>query len=95
MICGGSYHLLERGGVVRDAVRADHSKAAPSFLGTCKADGAETNDQVFAILEAGDAQSLQAKSAWRIDESTVRFIPVDTKGMRCPRSGIATVDGGR
>jgi len=93
-ICGGSYHLLEKGGVVRDAVRADHSKAAPSFLGTCKAGGVETKDQVLAVLEAGDADSLPAKSAWRIDESKVKFVAMETKGLTCPRSGVATTDGG-
>ena len=93
-ICGGSYHLLEKGGVVRDAVRADHSKAAPSFLGTCKAGGVETKDQVLAVLEAGDADSLPAKSAWRIDESKVKFVAMETKELTCPRSGVATTDGG-
>jgi hypothetical protein len=94
-ICGGSYHMLEKGGVVRDVVRADHSKAAPSFVGTCKAGGAEQKDQVLAVLEAGDAESLPAKSAWRIDESKAKFVAMDTKGLTCPRSGIATTDGER
>jgi hypothetical protein len=93
-ICGGSYHLLEKGGVVRDAVRADHSRAAPSFLGTCKAGGIETKGQVLAVLEAGEADSLAAKSAWRIDESAVKFVAMDPKGLTCPRAGIATADGG-
>jgi hypothetical protein len=93
-ICGGSYHLLERDGVVRDVVRADHSKQAPSFLGTCKADGAESKDQVLAILDAGGADPLHAKSAWRIDEEKTKFVSMDAKGLTCPRSGIATADGG-
>jgi len=93
-ICGGSYHVLERGGVVRDAVRADHSKTAPSFLGTCKVDGVETKGQVLAILESGTADALPAKSAWRIDESNGTFVAIGTAGLACPRSGIATADGG-
>ena len=93
-ICGGSYHVLERGGVVRDAVRADHSKTAPSFLGTCKADGVETKGQVLAILESGTADALPAKSAWRIDEANGTFVAIGTAGLACPRSGIATADGG-
>jgi hypothetical protein len=95
MICGGSYHLLERGGVVRDAVRADHSKTAPSFVGTCKVDGVETKDPVLAILEMGAAASLPVKSAWRIDEANAKFVGMETKGLACPRAGIATADGGR
>ena len=94
-ICGGSYHLLERRGVVRDVVRADHSSAAPSFVGACKIDGIETKDQVLAILEAGAADSLPAKSAWRIDEASAKFVGMDMKGLMCPRSGMATSDGGR
>lgn len=94
-LCGASYHLLEKGGVIRDVIRADHSKVSPSFLGTCKVDGVETKNQVLAVLYAGDAESLPAKSAWRIDESAAKFVSMDTKGLTCPRSGIATADGGR
>jgi hypothetical protein len=94
-ICGASYHVLQRDGVVRDAVRADHSKAAPSFVGTCKVDGVETKGPVLAILEAGAAESLPAKSAWRIDETNAKFVAMEAKGLACPRTGIATADGGR
>lgn len=94
MICGASYHVLERGGVVRDVVRADHSTTAPSFVGTCKAAGVETKGPVLAILEAGDGDALHAKSAWRIDEAQASFVAIDAAGLTCPRSGIATADGG-
>jgi hypothetical protein len=94
-ICGGSYHVLEKGGVIRDAVRADHSKAAPSFVGACNVDGTGTKGQVLAVLEPGDTDSLRAQSAWRIDEANGKFVSMDTKGLTCPRSGIATTDGGR
>lgn len=94
-ICGGSYHLLERGGIVRDVVRADHSKERPSFVGTCEADALELRAQVLAILEGGTGDWRHAKSAWRIDEAAAKFVSIDAKGLMCPATGIATVDGGR
>ena len=96
-ICGASYHMLEKGGAIRDVVRADHSKQNPSFLGTCRIEGKATPYQVFAILDANDAKdasSLAASQAWRIDEPGARFVHIDTKGLTCPRDGIATADGG-
>ena len=32
-ICGSTYHVLLKKDVIKDAVKADHSKAAPAFLG--------------------------------------------------------------
>ena len=49
-LCGGSYHLLVRGDVIRGVVRADHSRAAPAFIGECKVDG-KPMSVVFAILK--------------------------------------------
>jgi len=95
-ICGASYHLLERHDVVSDVVRADHSKSAPSFLGTCTVDGKETSYSVLAILDpSGKDDTLPAKTAWRIDEANAKFVAMDAKGLACPRAGIATADGGR
>ncbi|MET0231499.1 MAG: hypothetical protein ABW186_11260 [Rhodanobacteraceae bacterium] len=94
-ICGGSYHLLERGGVVRDVVRAEHSKSTPEFVGTCEAGGKPAGGTVLAILDAsGGGATLPAKSAWRIDEAKTKFVAIDAAGLTCPRSGIATADGG-
>jgi hypothetical protein len=93
-LCGGSYHMLERGGVIRDVVRADHSRETPSFLGACKVEGVEENDQTLAVLEMGTGNFLRAKSAWRIDEPAAKFVPMDVKGLMCPAAGIATADGG-
>jgi hypothetical protein len=94
-ICGGSYHVLERGGVVRDVVRAEHSKSAPEFVGTCEARGKPADGTVLAILDAsGGGAMLPAKSAWRIDEAKTKFVAIDAAGLACPRSGIATADGG-
>ena len=41
------------------------------------------------------AHLLPAKVAWKIDEKTKKFVSLPTKGLRCPRNGIITADGGR
>jgi hypothetical protein len=50
---------------------------------------------MIAVLnnQAG-AENLSAKSAWKIDRKTAKFVKVATEGMQCPRSGIITEDGG-
>jgi hypothetical protein len=95
-ICGGTYHFLVRKNVVADIVRADHSKAAPAFLGTCEEGGIATKNEVLAILKPGDAaeDKLPAASAWRIDEARGHFVAMSVDKLMCPRDGIATVDGG-
>jgi len=104
-VCGGSYHLLVRGDVIRAVVRADHSRSEPAFLGTCEAGGTPTPYQVFAILQgfgpgssdhaSHDAKTLMhAKTAWKIDESKARFVEMSAGQLLCSRQGVATVDGG-
>ena len=96
-ICGGTYHLIVRKDVVADAVRADHSKAAPAFLGTCDEGGTPTKTEVLAILKpagAPNGAALPATTAWRIDEKQARFVTMSPDKLLCPRDGIATVDGG-
>jgi len=104
-VCGRSYHLLVRGDVIRGVVRADHSRTAPAFLGACEANGSPTSYQVFAILKPSDAASarhaspddktlMPAESAWRIDESSAKFVQMSPSGLMCPRQGVSTVDGG-
>jgi hypothetical protein len=95
-ICGGTYHFIVRKDIVTDVVRADHSKAAPAFLGACDADGKPTTDVVLAILKPGDAKAdkLPATAAWRVDEVHGRFVVTSPDKLMCPRNGIATADGG-
>lgn len=104
-VCGGSYHLLVRGDAIRGVVRADHSRSTPAFLGTCEVNGSPTAYQVFAILKTpdpassghaspDDKTSMPAETAWRIDESSAKFVPMSPSGLMCPRQGISTVDGG-
>lgn len=103
-MCGGSYHMLMRGKVIRSVVRADHSRTAPAFLGQCEMNGKPMSDLVLAILKpsntdtghasARDHTLIPATLAWRIDEKSGRFVETSASGMMCPRDGIATADGG-
>jgi hypothetical protein len=96
-ICGDTYHVILRKDVVTDAVKADHSKAAPSFLGPCERNGKLMSDTVLAILKPtdGDAAKLPATAAWRIDGKSGKFVAMDAAELMCSRDGIATIDGGR
>ena len=103
LICGSEYLVLEDRDVVRDVIKVpEHSKAAPQFLGYCQVNGKDAG-LVVAILDnskgAGEAGGtgqamLPAKVAWKIDEKKGKFVSVPVEGMRCPRSGIITGDGG-
>ncbi|HEX5122860.1 MAG TPA: hypothetical protein VFV97_06405 [Rhodanobacteraceae bacterium] len=96
-ICGSSYHVLLKKDVIKDAVKADHSKAAPAFLGSCEENGKPTEHEVLAILKptgADGKNQLPAASAWRIDYPSARFVPIDAANLMCPHNGIATADGG-
>ena len=96
-ICGSTYHVLLKNDVIKDAVKADHSKAAPAFLGSCEENGKPTEHEVLAILKptGADAKNqLPAAVAWRVDYSHERFAPIDSPKLMCPHEGIATSDGG-
>lgn len=96
-ICGDTYHILLKKDVIKDAVKADHSKAAPAFLGACEDNGTPTEHEVLAILKptgADKANRLPAATAWRIDYAHTRFVSTDPANLMCPHDGIATADGG-
>jgi len=96
-ICGNEYiWIQDNHSVVRDAMPfPPHSKDSPEFMGTCQINNKDTPGIVVAVLknEIG-MKTLPAKAAWRIDEKKARFVKLTTDGLRCPRSGIATQDGG-
>jgi hypothetical protein len=98
LICGSEYMLLEDNSTVRDVLKIPaHSKESPLFLGSCEINGKETKTIVVAILntetESG-AATLPAKTAWKIDEKTTKFVSLPTEGLRCARSGIISLDSG-
>ena len=98
LICGSEFMLLQDNLIVRDVLKVPaHSKKSPLFIGTCDINGKETKASVVAILDAeteSGAPTLPAKIAWKIDEKKGKFVSLSTEGLRCPRSGISTVDGG-
>jgi hypothetical protein len=98
LICGSEFMLLEDESFVRDVLKVPpHSKTSPLFIGTCEMNGKESKDIVVAILDnEKDTSSsvLTAKVAWKIDQKEMKFVSVPVEGLRCPRSGVITLDGG-
>jgi hypothetical protein len=98
LICGSEFMLLQDNSIVRDVLKVPaHSKKSPQFIGTCDINGKETKAIVVAILDTeteSGAPTLPAKIAWKIDEKQAKFVSLSTAGLRCPRSGISTLDGG-
>jgi hypothetical protein len=106
LICGKEYLLLEDDhNIVRDILQFPaHTKSSPEFIGTCKIYNQDATETMVAILDnhAGYATeyALQDKSlftalaAWKIDEKSAKFLKMSTTGLRCPRNGIITADGG-
>jgi hypothetical protein len=98
LICGSEFMLLQDGLIAWDVLKVPpHSKTSPLFIGTCDMNGKESKDIVVAILdnEKGTSASvLTAKVAWKIDQKEMKFVSVPIEGLRCPRSGVITLDGG-
>lgn len=98
LICGNEFELiLDDHSVVRDALQfPPHSKSSPGFTGACRLKDKKVAGTILAVLkdEAG-AEMLSAQAAWKIDEKTAKFVKIETDGLRCPRDGIFSVDGGK
>ena len=97
-ICGSEFMLLQDGSIARDVLKVPpHSKTSPLFIGTCEMNGKESKDIVVAILDNEKdtpASVLTAKVAWKIDQKKMKFVSLPVEGLRCPRSGVITLDGG-
>ena len=97
-ICGEEYVLLEdQKNVVRDVLKfPKHSKDSPEFIGSCQLNGHDLPGTAIGVLkdEAG-VELLPATTAWKIDDKQVKFVKLQTEGLRCSRNGISTADGGR
>jgi len=96
-ICGEEYVLLEdQKNVVRDVLKfPKHSKDSPEFIGSCQLDGHDLPGTAIGVLknEKGN-EFLPATIAWKIDDKQVKFVKLQTEGLRCSRDGINTSDGG-
>jgi hypothetical protein len=95
-ICGEEYALLEDQGVVRDVLKfPKHSKDSPEFIGSCQSNGHDVSGTTIGVLKNEDGvEILAAVVAWRIDEKQMKFVKLQTEGLRCSRDGIITADGG-
>jgi hypothetical protein len=95
-ICGEEYALLEDKDVVRDVLKfPEHSKSSPQFVGSCQLNGHDLPGSVIGVLKNEEGtKMLPAVSAWKIDEKQVKFVKLQTEGLRCSRDGIITADGG-
>jgi hypothetical protein len=95
-ICGTEYVLLEDNDVVRDVLEfPEHSKSSPQFVGSCQLNGHDVPGSVIGVLKNEDGvETLPAVAAWKIDEKQIKFIQLQTEGLRCSRDGIITADGG-
>jgi hypothetical protein len=98
LICGSEFMLLQDGSIARDVLKVPpHSKTSPLFIGACELNEKESKDILVAILDnekETDASALTAKVAWKIDQNKMKFVSVPVEGLRCPRSGVITSDGG-
>jgi len=97
-ICGKEFALVLDGhSVVRDVLQFPaHSRSTPGFMGSCLVAEKKVPGTIIAVLknEAG-AELLAAEAAWKIDGKSAKFVKMSVDGLRCPRDGIFSVDGGQ
>ena len=69
--------------------------------GAVAADGVGRNGHdvpglaIGVLKEENSVEMLSAVIAWKIDEKQMKFVKLQTEGLRCSRNGISTADGGR
>lgn len=103
-ICGKDFEVLEntKSRIIRDVLPfPSHSRTSPEALGGCRVDGKESPDAIVAVLDNSarhDAMhgsgSLNATSAWKIDETSERFRQLAPARVTCPLQTVVTLDGG-
>jgi hypothetical protein len=96
LICGDEYILLKNKDVVRDVLKfPKHSKESPEFMGSCQLNGQDLPGTTIGVLKnEPSVQMLSAVAAWKIDDKQIKFVELQTDGLRCSRDGIITADGG-
>jgi hypothetical protein len=108
-ICGREFVLLLGEHLtIRDVLAFPaHSRKSPAFTaGNCQKNGKPLMAAVMAVLDnraaAGgtshysgdDPTLLPAIAAWKIDETSAKFVSIPSRSISCPRGGILTADGG-
>ena len=95
-VCGDEYVLLENKDVVRDVLKfPKHSKDSPQFIGSCQSNGQTVPGTAIGVLKnEHGVETLPAVAAWKIDDKQMKFVELQTEGLRCARDGIITADGG-
>ena len=96
-ICREEYVLLEDKDVVRDVLKfPKHSQDSPQFIGSCQVNGHNVPGTAIGVLKnENGVEILPAVVAWKIDDKQMKFVELQTEGLRCSRNGIITADGGR
>ena len=81
---------------MRDVLKfPQHSKDSPEFIGSCQLNGHDVPGTAIGVLKDEDgAKILPAVTAWKIDDKQMKFVKLQTEGLRCSRDGIITADGG-
>ena len=65
------------------------------FIGSCQLNGHDVPGTAIGVLKNENGGAiLPAVSAWKIDDKQMKFIELETEGLRCSRDGIITADGG-
>ena len=98
LICGEEYAFLQDNkDIVRDVLKfPKHSEDSPQFIGSCQLNGRDVPGSAIGVLkEENGVEMLSAVIAWKIDEKQMKFVKLETEGLRCSRNGISTADGGR
>ncbi len=87
---------FEEKDTVRDVLKfPKHSKQSPQFLGSCQLNGDDLPGTAIGVLKNDDGvETLPAVAAWKIDDKQMKFVQIQTEGLRCSRDGIITADGG-
>jgi len=95
-ICGEEYVLLEDQRVVRDVLKfPKYSKDSPQFIGSCQLNGHDVPGVAIGMLKNEDGvEMLPAMIAWKIDDKQMKFVKLQTEGLRCSRINITGTDGG-
>ena len=81
---------------MRDVLKfPKHSKDSPQFIDSCQLNGHDILGTAIGVLKNEDgAKILPAVTAWKIDDKQMKFVKLQTEGLRCSRDGIITADGG-